>query len=135
MAGVHGVILSLANAGPLHVIRRLRGTWTDGNYTPTPSTSTIVIEKAVIQPIDGEQVSDLEEAIRGDELLQIHTLTRLVGVRRAAGDPDAEPDELTDAPSASTKVLSGELWRVVRVSHWPAFGGYHCKAVLARIKR
>ncbi len=130
---LRGAIPALAQGGPFTVLRTSAGTWVAGKYIPSGVVAEITPVVASIQPTNGDEVMDLPEGQRGDEVLVVYTTTRLVARRRELdADPAVEPDRIRESPGATPSLLSGETWVVVRAQHFHAFDDYHCRAYIAR---
>lgn len=110
-----GAIASFST-GTYTVTRTAAGSSTLGRYT-AGATSTFDIV-ASVQPVTGRDLLAMPEGLRADETRIVYTTTEL----RA----------LTAASDADVVAIDGEVWGVVQVERWQAFGGTHYRALAAR---
>ena len=110
------VIGAFATPGPYTVTRTAAGGYTLGRYA-IGAISTLSIE-ASIQPAKGRDLKSLPEGERGDAANVLYTRTELF--TRA---PGREADTIT---------FKGEIWSVVNVELWEAFGERHFRCIISR---
>jgi len=88
------------------------GDWIDG----TPIAKTI---KAVVQPVNGDELQTVPEGERTNKLIKLHTTEVLKTTDEA------------NAVSADTVIVDGETFRIITVSNWNKLGGFY-KAIAVR---
>lgn len=103
--------------GTYTVTRTVRGTTTNGRYTPG-ATSTLSIV-ADVQHVSGNALRDLPEGMRSEETRIVYTTTALIA-QTLANDPDVI-------------AIDGDNWRVNRVDRFRVFANRY-RALVERIR-
>ena len=102
--------------------QRREGQYVKGEWVPTSINNSFSI-KASIQPIDGEQLQQLEEGERSTEARSLWTTTKLLNVRE---DGRMNADIVIDQDDSE--------WLVTKVETWPKLLN-HFKCTIIRINR